>query len=181
MPGGVGERLLHAAPCAVALAPRGYDGAEAGIRRVGVAFVDTPEGRDALAAAATMAALGDAALSTITVLEPPRFGPAVATPGWIPPPDYDPRPRIEDAEADVRARLPAGLDAETSVVEGDAARELASASAGLDLLVCGSRGYGPVRTVLLGGVSGRLAHTARCPLLVLPRSSDREPVARAGA
>ena len=37
------------------------------------------------------------------------------------------------------------------------------------MLVCGSRGYGPLRAVLLGGVSSALAHTAACPLLVIPR------------
>ena len=46
---------------------------------------------------------------------------------------------------------------------------LAAASGDLDLLVCGSRGYGPVRRVLLGSVSRRLSHEARCPLIVLPR------------
>jgi nucleotide-binding universal stress UspA family protein len=35
--------------------------------------------------------------------------------------------------------------------------------------VCGSRGYGPVRAVLLGSVSRRLAGEAHCPVLVLPR------------
>ena len=175
MPGGVGERLLHSAPCAVALAPRGYTRADDGIRRIGVAFIDTPDGRDALDAAALMAVLGDAELSTFTVLEPPRIGPGAATPGWVPPADYDLRPRIRDAEERVRARLPDGLDVETTVKEGDAADLLAGASEDLDLLVCGSRGYGPLRTVLLGGVSGRLAHTAACPLIVLPRTPAPVP------
>ena len=39
----------------------------------------------------------------------------------------------------------------------------------LDLLVCGSRGYGPVRAVLLGGVSRRLTAEAHCPVIVLAR------------
>lgn len=39
----------------------------------------------------------------------------------------------------------------------------------LDLLVCGARGYGPLRAVLLGGVSRRVAVEARCPVIVLPR------------
>jgi nucleotide-binding universal stress UspA family protein len=39
----------------------------------------------------------------------------------------------------------------------------------LDLLVCGSRGYGPLRAVLLGGVSRRVAAEAHCPVIVLPR------------
>jgi hypothetical protein len=39
----------------------------------------------------------------------------------------------------------------------------------VDLLVCGSRGYGPARAVLLGGVSRRVAAEASCPVIVLPR------------
>jgi nucleotide-binding universal stress UspA family protein len=31
------------------------------------------------------------------------------------------------------------------------------------------RGYGPLRAVLLGGVSRRVAVAARCPVIVLPR------------
>jgi hypothetical protein len=37
------------------------------------------------------------------------------------------------------------------------------------LLLYGSRGYGPVRAVLLGGVSTALAHRCACPLVVVPR------------
>jgi nucleotide-binding universal stress UspA family protein len=173
MPGGVGERLLHGAPCAVALAPRGFDDGGRRIARVGVAFIDTPEGREALSAGTLLATLGDASLSTFTVLEPPRFGPGAATPGWIPPAPYDAGPRLREAGAQVRSLLPERLDAETKAQEGFAAELLADASEHVDLLICGSRGYGPLRTVLLGGVSGRLAHSAACPLIVLPRESDR--------
>jgi nucleotide-binding universal stress UspA family protein len=175
LPGGVGERLLHAAPCAVAIAPRGYTGTADGIRRIGVAFADTPESQDALDAAATMATLGHGRLSAYTVFEPPRMGPGGATPGWVPPADYDATTWMVNAEDELRERIPAGVDADVKVLEGDAAELLAAASEGLDVLLCGSRGYGPLRTVLLGSVSARLAHTAACPLLVLPRASDRTP------
>jgi hypothetical protein len=39
----------------------------------------------------------------------------------------------------------------------------------LDLLVCGSRGYGPVRAVLLGSVSRRVTAQAYCPVIVMAR------------
>ncbi len=39
-----------------------------------------------------------------------------------------------------------------------------------DLLVCGSRDYGPVARVLLGGVSGRVVRHSRVPVTVVPRS-----------
>jgi nucleotide-binding universal stress UspA family protein len=56
--------------------------------------------------------------------------------------------------------------------EGDPARELVEASRQADLLVAGSRGYGPVRRLLLGSVSTLLVRQADCPLLVLPRSAE---------
>ena len=40
----------------------------------------------------------------------------------------------------------------------------------VDVLFCGSRGYGPARRVLLGGVSTRLVRRARRPVVVVPRS-----------
>ena len=60
-------------------------------------------------------------------------------------------------------------DVSGRVLEGDAAAELAAASADVDLLVVGSRGFGPVRRVLLGSVSRELVRSASCPVVVLPR------------
>ncbi len=55
--------------------------------------------------------------------------------------------------------------------EGDPAEALAARSAGLDLLLLGSRGYGPLRRVLLGGVAGEVIRRASCPVVVTPRSA----------
>jgi nucleotide-binding universal stress UspA family protein len=53
---------------------------------------------------------------------------------------------------------------------GDPAAVLAEASADrLDLLVLGSRDYGPVRSVLLGGVGHAVLRAAACPVIVVPR------------
>ena len=59
-----------------------------------------------------------------------------------------------------------------AVVESPVAA-LVEAPERLDLLVCGSRGYGPLRRVLLSSVSRPLSHMARCPLVVLPRAAAR--------
>jgi nucleotide-binding universal stress UspA family protein len=42
---------------------------------------------------------------------------------------------------------------------------------GIDVLVTGSRGYGPVKSVLLGSVSRQLVDHATCPVIVVPRSA----------
>jgi nucleotide-binding universal stress UspA family protein len=49
--------------------------------------------------------------------------------------------------------------------------ELAEFGERVDLLVVGSRAYGPLRRLMLGSTSQYLAAHARCPLLVLPRTS----------
>jgi nucleotide-binding universal stress UspA family protein len=65
------------------------------------------------------------------------------------------------------------------VVEGDPVERLTAASTDLDLLVVGSRRYGPIRRVLLGGVSVALVDRAHCPVLIVPRgvhTESTEPV-----
>jgi nucleotide-binding universal stress UspA family protein len=75
-----------------------------------------------------------------------------------------------------------GADLETITVRGDredsepadphdAAAALVERSRELDLLVVGSRGYGPVRHALLGSVTSKLMESAACPVLVVPRSA----------
>jgi nucleotide-binding universal stress UspA family protein len=74
---------------------------------------------------------------------------------------------LEDAIAKIDAEL--GAVAEFKI--GDAAQILTEASQRLDLLVVGSRGYGPLHAVMVGGVAGRLARDAACPLIVVPRGA----------
>jgi nucleotide-binding universal stress UspA family protein len=170
MPGSVTARLLHGTPCAVAVAPRGHAGGNA-LRRIGVAFVDTPEGREALSGAVLLAGLCGGRVRAITVHEPVPPGSALAVPGWVDPTVMD-RYRREGAQAAAqRARelTPAEALDGAEVIAGHAADVLKTVSTDLDLLVCGSRGYGPVHAVMLGGVSRALVDGAACPVVVLPR------------
>jgi nucleotide-binding universal stress UspA family protein len=60
-------------------------------------------------------------------------------------------------------------------VVGVARDELVRLSECVDLLVLGSRGYGPVRRTLLGGSSDRIVHAAVCPVIVVPRDVHEGP------
>jgi nucleotide-binding universal stress UspA family protein len=56
------------------------------------------------------------------------------------------------------------------VLTGDVVEVLADLGEDdVGVLYCGSRGYGPLRRVLLGGVSSRLVRRARRPVVVAPR------------
>lgn len=65
------------------------------------------------------------------------------------------------------------------VVSASPARGLisfAESQRGMDLLVVGSREYGPVRRVLLGSVASELLHAAACPVIVCPRGAHPDTV-----
>lgn len=77
--------------------------------------------------------------------------------------------RREGRLARALRKLSPDVDASGQVVLGDPVTSLLRASASVDLLVLGSRGYGPLRRVLLGGVSGQVVRGASCPVVVVPR------------
>jgi nucleotide-binding universal stress UspA family protein len=84
---------------------------------------------------------------------------------------------VAQAAAAAEATLPDAARAPAEVLLGPAVDTLAEASDRFDLLVCRSRGYGALRSVLAGGVSRGLAHAARCPLLVVPRGDGASAIA----
>jgi len=170
--GDVAAGLLHGSPCPVAVAPRGYDATSGtDLARIGVAFDGTPESEQALASALAIAERTGGSVSSFTVLEPTDRTGSPDVPGWAPSPAAE-ESRSEHAQSIAQRALdtaPAGALASSEVLHGRVADALAGVSHELDLLVCGSRGYGAVRSVFAGSVSRGLAHTAACPLLVVPR------------
>jgi nucleotide-binding universal stress UspA family protein len=171
VPGATAERLLHGAPCPVAVVPDGYRShAGPGIGRIGVAYIDTPEARAALTAAIVLARALRARLEVITAVP---YGPGHGVIGLAP---DDLQAEVTDhAEAELEAVVKAlrtEVWAEAVLLDGDPAEQLAAHSAKLDLMVMGSRGYGPLRAVLAGGVSGRVSREAHCPVIVVPRGVE---------
>jgi nucleotide-binding universal stress UspA family protein len=70
------------------------------------------------------------------------------------------------------ATLPPSVVAHPILVRDAPVRALAEYSEQVDLLVVGSRGYGPAHSLLVGGVSGRLIRRAACPVLVIPPRTE---------
>ena len=174
LPGSTGERLLHGAPCAVAVVPHGYrTRAEQPIQRIGVAYDTSEEAMAALTAAVELARALSAELEIIGVMAPVLYAGAGMMGATI---DSMPRADIERCVQDgldsAVAGVPDDVKAEAVLLTGDPAEALGERSADLDLMLAGSRGYGPLRSVLVGGVSGRLMRTAACPTIVVPRGAQ---------
>lgn len=168
LPGSVAESLLRGAPCAVAVAPRGYaerDRSPLGL--VGVAFDGSEEARLALVAAQRLAAALGARLRVITAVpELTGFDFAASQMDRL----------LELQRSEYRQVLDEAVSAvgdetevESVLEEGDPAVQLAVQGAELDLLLIGSRGYGPVRGALLGAISTAVLRSSPCPVLVTPR------------
>jgi len=167
LPGSTAERLLHGATCPVAIVPRGYRARPQGeIRTIGVGYDASDESRAALAAACELARRFRAALRVIRIFDSTEVG----TPGLAVGPAY--AEVYKDVEERQRADLdrcvaglPQDIGAEGVFLGGAPHHELAEQSHSLDLLLVGSRGYGPLRAVLLGGVSHGLVRSAACPVM----------------
>ena len=175
LPGSTADRLMHGAPCPVAVVP--HDWVTRGrLQTIGVAYVESEEGRAALRSAHALARRAGATLRAITVLKVSPWWYSETEPGTpVSPPtnmdEIEGEHRVQ-AEAALRrqvAELGDDVPVEPEAFIGEPAEILTTVSANLDVLVIGSRGYGPLRAVLLGGVSRRVAAEAQCPVIVLPR------------
>ena len=152
---------LRCAPCAVAVAPRGYAGADNEIRNIGVGYDGGPEAKLALDAARSLAARTHATLTALGVATPPQ--------GLTTPIGVSAVSQLEAKREQIeRCIAELGADVAGQVVDGVAHQELSELSEKVDLLVIGSsRHHGRVSRVLLGSTSEALSREAACPLLVV--------------
>jgi nucleotide-binding universal stress UspA family protein len=170
-------QVLHGAACQVAIAPDPL-APHPSLERIGVGIDATPESERALAIARELAGTTGASLWLHVVVDDTISGWAGLAPMGGPPDVYE---RIITSQVSIARDLLAerlescrGLPADGAVVVGSPTGELALVSDGLDLLVLGSRRWGPVRRLALGSTSeGVIRHTA-CPVLVPPRDGASE-------
>jgi nucleotide-binding universal stress UspA family protein len=167
------DRVIAGAPCPVAIPPRGWrDRPSQELRRIGVAFVPTPDGQEALRVAAGFARRVDARLHVVTVVASEaevmsyRIGEDVER-MYV-------TAAMEEFQRDLEAavaQLAPDVNASCEVlVRGNTVEALVGMrDTAFDALFMGSRGYGPVRRVLLGGVSARLMRQLDVPAVVAPR------------
>lgn len=195
-PGSVAEHLLAGAPCRVAIAPRGYARARAilaaesagqeaddapaatpvplvreALQVVAVGYDASEQARAALEEAVRIAVAAGATMRLIAVTEPPPSLPATTPSGAPSSPSATQSRDLQAAVHDVAADLPPELRALPVHERGEPVERLLDRTGeGVDLLVLGSRSFGPLLRVLLGSVSARVIRNAPCPVLVVPRS-----------
>lgn len=147
---------LNGASCAVAVAPAGYAESAGRIATLGVGFDGGDESVDALAVARGLATELHARVSACTVVSPARYGSVM-----------DVR---ESAEVAREYLSHYATDLDVCACVGDPGEELAVFSGSVDLLVIGSRSYGPIGRLVHGATERRLLRSARSALLVVPRA-----------
>jgi nucleotide-binding universal stress UspA family protein len=176
----IGQRtrqLLCHCTCALAVAPRGLsDTKKRRLARVGVGYEGGRESQAALSLAGSIAVAAGLKLLVRGVVDD-RL-PAV---GWsesgresvLAMWDELLEPAVESLREDAGAAARAtGADAEVQVLRGSPADVLGELCDQVDLLVIGSRRWGAVARVLLGGTGEALMQDASCPILVVPRADE---------
>jgi nucleotide-binding universal stress UspA family protein len=163
--GSVAEGLLHGASVAVMAAPRGYsERVHHSFARIVVAYDGSTEADAALRRGEAIAARKDCELHVISVTTPPTAAPgpfAGVVPSTLPNADEIVVRGVGSVSDDV--------DVRGEAFKGAVMPELARYVGPDDLLLVGSRSYGPVARTLLGSVSSALIRVAPCPVLVVPR------------
>lgn len=167
------RELLYQSECAVAIAPRGlHDQPTIRLRRIGVGYDGDAEAQAALRIAASIAQGATAELLVRGVVDdrPPSLlrSPVIGRLAreW------------QQAIAEQERRLQQRIQAQVDELDASASVELSRGRPGdalldlsqeVDLIVIGSRRWGPAQRVLLGSTGETLLHDAACSVLAVPR------------
>jgi len=172
--GRTGRQALHGAGCAVALAARGVAAHDAALRRIVVGVDRSSESDAALTLARSLAQAVGAQLTAVAVVDdrlPATIAPAGMAIELV---QWDElvgahREQTERLLAEVSERAP---DLATELRIGEPAEELATVAADADLLVVGSRRWGPFSRLVVGSTGEQLVREAPCSLLLVPRPAE---------
>lgn len=167
MVGSVATSLLNGAPADVAVAPAGYAEERHGEpRTIAVAYDGGEEAKRALRRAERLAGPANATIRLLTVVRPAAAVPVMVPGAYSPQFPAHPESLLNEGLKSIDRKIAA----ETRRLDGTVTTELVRAcQEDVDLLVLGSRGYGPLARVLLGSVSRQLVQHAPCPVLVTTR------------
>jgi nucleotide-binding universal stress UspA family protein len=156
---------LNGAPCAIAIAPRGYTQTDHRFRKLGVGYDGTREAEAALALARELADRHDAAIRAMWVVSLQNVKDASPLPADWP-------QAIEVLVSHCQGELERLGGVEADATYGGPREELSRLGGEVDLLIVGSRAYGPVHRLFHGTTSTYLMRHTGCPLLVLPRVAE---------
>jgi nucleotide-binding universal stress UspA family protein len=165
--GRMGRQVVHDAPCPVAIAARGLASQPCRLRRIVVGIDGSSESEAALAIAMQLGTRAEG-LDVVTVVDdrlPTSMvpvGAAIELAKW----EEIVEARRGHAEQLVHA-VPG--DFPRAVRTGSPAEELAQAAREADLLVVGSRRWGPLSRLVVGSTGEELLRETPCSLLLVPR------------
>ncbi|MGZ4231005.1 MAG: universal stress protein [Solirubrobacteraceae bacterium] len=158
---------LNGAPCAIAVAPRAYSEAQNEFATIGVGYDGSAEAEAALAEAREIAARCGASIEALWVVSLQDVREDAPIPA-----DWS---RTADQLVDQcqqQLELLEGVEAHATY--GGPKEELSRLGDRADLLILGSRRYGPLHRVFHGTTSTYLTRHVGCPILQLPRAGRRE-------
>lgn len=167
-------QVMHGAPTAVLLVPGSEGPPVARFRTIVAGVDDSHEAAAACRLAADLARACGASLRLVRVVE--DRPPSTVAGGYGAVIDWEAvvRDQVEAAKREVAgAAARSGVPgATTEVLVGWPAERLVAAAEEADVLVLGSRRWGPLHRLAVGSTTANVAHHARCPVLVPPRGGE---------
>jgi nucleotide-binding universal stress UspA family protein len=166
-----GRQLLYDAPFALAIAQRGLHKRDFKIAKIGLGFDGETEAHAALAMAAALGRAAHAEISVMTVVDdhvPHLSGEWIASRGG-----HGTEQQREAALAEAQSVLDSqDVSSHLEAVVGDPGLQLRTLSQQVDLIVVGSRRWGPFARLVAGGVGETLVTDSSCSVLIVPRPHE---------
>ncbi len=168
------RNAINGAPCAVAVAPLEYTELGTPITQIGVAYNGSSESRAALAVGRRLGAEKAANTLAFQALHQPSLDASTASAELL-------AQSVQRLESAARDRIVRETGVSACASCGETIQELAVFSGSVDLLIMGSRDYGPMGRLVHGSTTHRLLGYARSPLLILTRAAREQAALQAAS